>query len=318
MADAHALQHPMAVVTRRTGLRPDVIRAWERRHGAVAPRRSEGNRRLYTDEDVERLTLLRRAVEAGWPISRVAPLPDDALRDLLRDAADGGQGPGRRDRAEPPADQRALALERHLAAALGAAAALDAARLREALGEAAVQLSRVDLLDRVVAGLVARVGDGICDGSLRIAHEHLATEVVATFLDGLEAAYSPSATAPSLMVTTPAHQHHALGGLLAAATARVEGWRATWLGPNLPAAEIAAAARQARPRALALSLGFPAGDARVARELEELGVHLGGAVPVLVGGAAAASYQAALDRAGARRLQDLAALRGELRRLAGA
>jgi hypothetical protein len=45
-------RHPIGVVSRRTGLGQDVIRAWERRYGAVVPQRTDTGRRLYTDEDV--------------------------------------------------------------------------------------------------------------------------------------------------------------------------------------------------------------------------------------------------------------------------
>ena len=77
------VENPMAVVTRRTGLRADVIRAWERRHRAVQPRSSSGNRRLYTDDDIRRLGLIRRTVEAGWQIGQVAHLTNADLRENL-------------------------------------------------------------------------------------------------------------------------------------------------------------------------------------------------------------------------------------------
>jgi DNA-binding transcriptional MerR regulator len=73
----------MGVVTRRTGLRVDVIPAWERRREAVQPRRGSGNRRLYTDDDIRRLGLIRRTVEAGRQIGQVARLSNADLREYL-------------------------------------------------------------------------------------------------------------------------------------------------------------------------------------------------------------------------------------------
>ena len=58
-ADETANRHPIQVVSRRTGLSQDVIRVWERRYHAVTPERSPTNRRLYSDDDVRRLALLR-------------------------------------------------------------------------------------------------------------------------------------------------------------------------------------------------------------------------------------------------------------------
>ena len=52
MADAH---QAIKVVARRTGLSAHVIRIWEKRYGAVEPERTETKRRLYSDEQIERL-----------------------------------------------------------------------------------------------------------------------------------------------------------------------------------------------------------------------------------------------------------------------
>src|SRR6188768_2142134 len=79
--------HPMRLVAARTGLTPDLLRAWEKRYGAVAPVRSSGGQRLYSDADVERLSLLARAVEGGRAIGQIANLPLDELQGIVeRDA----------------------------------------------------------------------------------------------------------------------------------------------------------------------------------------------------------------------------------------
>jgi len=66
-----------------TGLDPHTIRAWERRHRAVEPQRSDRGTRRYSDGDVLRLQLLKALVDAGESIGRVAPLSDDELRDRI-------------------------------------------------------------------------------------------------------------------------------------------------------------------------------------------------------------------------------------------
>ena len=80
--------HPIGVVSRRTGLKPDLIRAWERRYGAVSPERSQTRRRFYTDDDIERLQLLRKAVNGGRSIGQIAELTELELRELIE-----GDGP---------------------------------------------------------------------------------------------------------------------------------------------------------------------------------------------------------------------------------
>ncbi len=79
--------YPMRVVTRLTGLSADTIRVWERRYDAVTPKRTEGNARRYSPEDVRRLNLLREATERGHAISEVARLSEPDLRRMLAETA---------------------------------------------------------------------------------------------------------------------------------------------------------------------------------------------------------------------------------------
>src|SRR5918993_3366876 len=78
-----ALRHPIGVVARRTGLKPDLIRAWERRYGAVAPGRTDTRRRFYSDADISRLLLLKRVVDTGRSIGQVANLSNEELESLV-------------------------------------------------------------------------------------------------------------------------------------------------------------------------------------------------------------------------------------------
>jgi methanogenic corrinoid protein MtbC1 len=92
----------------------------------------------------------------------------------------------------------------------------------------------------------------------------------------------------------------------------MEGWRTTYLGPNLPAEEIAAAARMLQAKAVALSIAYPGNGPDLKAELRRLGRQLRGTAEIVVGGSAARRYQAVLDAMGARRLDDLAGLRAYL------
>lgn len=77
----------IGTVAQLTGLDEHTIRAWERRHRAVLPERSAGGTRLYDDDDVARLRLLRALTEMGDPIGRIAHLGDEALRERLSKVA---------------------------------------------------------------------------------------------------------------------------------------------------------------------------------------------------------------------------------------
>lgn len=316
-------RHPIQVVARRTGLTPDVLRVWERRYHAVVPQRSSSGRRLYSDQDIDRLLLLHRAIVAGRSIGQVARLPSEELRALV--AADD-EATARAPRSPAPRRKAAagyvpgkgdLGLEEtpvrsHLATCLAHVRELDAPAFEAALGRAAVELSQPVLLEQVFVPLMHYIGDSWREGSLRCAHEHLASAVVRTFLGALQAGSPSHESAPALVVTTPAGQHHEFGALLVSAIASSEGWRITYLGPNLPAEDIAAAVRQVGARVVALSIVYPADDVHLGDELRKLRRGLGERVPLLVGGRAAIAYGSVLEQIGARRLDDMASLRSEL------
>jgi methanogenic corrinoid protein MtbC1 len=314
-------RHPIGVVSKRTGLRPDLIRVWEARYGAVEPARTESKHRLYSDADIERLVRLRELVQAGQRIGRVATLSEDELDELLRDHRSHSRG----GRLEEDWTATLEAHSRHSAAravfpledALDAVAALDRTGLQATLEEASVRLSRVQLLDRFLVPLMHAVGDLCAVGKLRTVHEHSASTVVRSFVEQLEPAFAPAATAPHLIVSTAAWQHHELGALLVAATARSEGWRVTYLGPNLPAEEVAAAAWSTDARAVALSLTYPDGDDRVASQLHTVGRLLPEGVTLIVGGRAAGRHESVLREIGAIRLDSLADLREYLQQMRG-
>jgi DNA-binding transcriptional MerR regulator/methylmalonyl-CoA mutase cobalamin-binding subunit len=285
-------------VSRRTGLSPHVIRAWEKRYGAIVPSRTETRRRRYTETDITRLTLLGCAVAAGHRISRVADLSDDALRDLTRQPAD----------ATPPTADA----DRLVDAALAAVERYDPRALEVILLQAGAQFSQPILLDAVLAPLLDEVGQRWQSGRLRIAQEHMATDIVRTFLGRLYLDQRTAEFAPVLVTATPVGQRHELGALMAAVAAAHTGWRVVHLGADLPAEEIAAAALAHRARAVALSLLHPADDPRLGAELERLLRLMDRSIPLLVGGRAAAGYRPAEERPGLRFLPDLAALRETL------
>ena len=90
----------IGAVSRLTGIPVHTLRAWERRYGAVRPERQEGGGRLYSRDDIARLTLLKRLTAAGQSVSTVARLPLEALRErvqeLAPEAATGDAEPVRR------------------------------------------------------------------------------------------------------------------------------------------------------------------------------------------------------------------------------
>ncbi|MCB1163328.1 MAG: MerR family transcriptional regulator [Candidatus Krumholzibacteriia bacterium] len=289
-------RHPMGVVTSRTRLTPELLRAWERRYRAVSPWRSESGRRLYSDADIEKLQLLKRLVDAGRRISDVAAFDLDRLRDLdQQDRTARLEDTQRRSPSPAPVDADARDL---LARALGAVEALDRRALEGVLGEGTVALSPVRLREALVLPLMKHIGDAWHTGGLRIVHEHMASSVIHAFLYAMQQKRPGSAQAPRLLAATLPGSRHELGALLAASVAAERGWDVTYLGPDLPAAEIAAAVHARQARAVAISAVFADDAALLQRELRWLRELAGEGVELFAGGEAARTQRGLLDELG--------------------
>ena len=286
-------------VARRTGLSPHVIRIWEKRYDAVRPFRTESNRRLYSAEEIERLSLLRDASRAGHNIGTVAKVATPALRQLV-----AGNPPVRVKEEKETAAPVDLILEQ----AFSAVKALDARSLEQSLQRGSVQLGAQGLLCCVIAPLAHKIGELWREGEITAAHEHFATAVIRTFLGHTAKPFAGTENAPLLITATPTGQLHELGALLAAAMAVNLGWRVVYLGTSLPAAEIAGAAIQNHARAVALSLIYPQDDPRLENEFTRLRELLPSAVAIIAGGRVAPAYRQILEKIGALEMRDLSDL----------
>lgn len=297
--------YPIQTVSERTGLTAHVIRIWEKRYNAVTPARTASNRRLYSEDDLERFRLLRQLTEVGHGIGYVAKLPTEKLRSMLSEAS-GSQSP-----TLPDAEPGPSAL---LARALDAVARMDAEALGSVLRQAEIRLGHQGVLQRLVAPLAQAIGEQWRSGKITAAHEHFATAVLRFFLAHAAKPFASTPNAPALVVVTPAGQLHELGALLAGATAANLGWRVIYLGASLAAAEIAGAAQQNHARAVTLSLVYPEDDEQLPAELKRLRELLPG-LPIIVGGRAMPAYRESLDQIGAQCIDNLAEFSAGLDRL---
>jgi len=154
-------RHPIGVVARRTGLDLHVLRAWERRYGAVVPWRSPTGRRLYADLDVERLRLMKRLAEAGRRISDVANRSLDELRSLASEDAAAGVVPVGAKAPPPPGSAPRDGRPAHeiLRSLIAAVEALDRSALDRLLAEAAAACSGPRLRQEILVPLLEGIGE---------------------------------------------------------------------------------------------------------------------------------------------------------------
>ena len=294
-------QYLISTVSKRSGVKSDLVRAWERRYQAVTPTRTAGGHRVYTDQDIARLKLLNQATTNGHSISQIAQFSLDDLKNLLKNEPDAVTQPliG----VAPSVSDRVYLAEDYIEKCYAAVLAFDAKTLESHFENAIVELGSEAFIEHLLTPLLTQIGERWKTGELRPVHEHMTSAVIRSLTYILRNNNPCSANAPRMIVSTPIGQLHELGALLAAIMAELSGWQVTYLGANLPAEEIAAAVKFTNACALTISISFATDDHIVPKELRRLKKLIGNDVALIVGGRAAGHFQAVLNEIGVVNIQ---------------
>ena len=170
-------RHLIQVVNRRTGLSSDVIRVWEKRYQAVISHRNDTNRRLYSDKDIDKLTLLKRAIAAGRRIGDIAELSYDDLFELVMgDESTASIGYKR------PSTGTIMEL---FDEAVSCIKEMNSWKLDNVLSNAVAILSTNDFLIEFIKPLSNYIQDECSRGSIRYSHEKMSKLCIRTCLNNL-------------------------------------------------------------------------------------------------------------------------------------
>jgi MerR family transcriptional regulator, light-induced transcriptional regulator len=312
------------IASRESGVTPFVIRAWERRYCAVKPIRTSSNQRRYTQENIRRLKLLKRSVDLGYRIGDIADMSDDALNELIEgqtfkkpvssEGHSAGQTFETNDQPQSNVSYSGAVLDSTswVQRSINLIQDMNESGLEVLLSRASISMSMPEYLDNVILPLTKAVGDKWHTGELRISQEHMATWVIKSIVSGLLRSHRARSDAPMMVVTTPAGQRHEIGAMAVALSGAHSGWNVTYLGPDLPAEEIAAMALKTDARLVALSLVYPYDDPHIPEELSRLKHLLPINVAVVTGGSAARAYKRVIESLEFRILRTLADFRSYL------
>jgi len=269
----YTIRHAAALA----GVSVELLRAWERRYGVVAPVRTAAGYRLYDDEAIDRLRSMRKLVDSGWSARTAAEaiVAGEAAPVHSENGGTGGAGPAGQT------DAKGQLIDRFVSAAQR----LDGSAVSSALDEMVASGSYERTLRELILPAMHRAGDEWAAGRLTVAAEHAASNAV---LRRLGAAFEAAGTEPSIdravVFALPPGCQHELGLLAFAVSCRRARLPAVYVGADLPREDWLTVAASAR----AVVIGVPTrGDrnaaAKLARELAQ--VRPGGVIAL--GGPAA-------------------------------
>jgi DNA-binding transcriptional MerR regulator/methylmalonyl-CoA mutase cobalamin-binding subunit len=301
MEDYHksSAQYLIGTVSKRSGVKSDLVRAWERRYQAVTPTRTAGGHRVYTDQDIARLKLLNQATGHGHSISQIAQFSLDELKKLLQQEDAYSQI----SHTTLLTGDKKFLTEDYIEKCYATVLAFDARALESHFENAIVELGTQAFIEELLTPLLSRIGERWKTGELRPIHEHMTSSVIRSLTYILRNNNPCPENAPRMIVSTPIGQLHELGALLAAIMAELNGWHVTYLGANLPAEEIAAAAKYTHAKAVTISISFSADDHVIPKEIRRLRKLIGNNVALIVGGRSASHYEAVLDEVGVLKIE---------------
>jgi DNA-binding transcriptional MerR regulator len=220
-------------LSKRSGVSPHVLRAWERRYGLLRPTRSSGGLRLYSGEDLERVRLMREHLGQGVAAAEAAALVAGAAR------SGAAAGPA----FEPEAARRELG---------AALESFDEARAN-GLVDGLLAVASIDVFLRdVLLPYLHELGERWERGEASIAQEHFASNVLRGRLLGLGRDWGRGIGPRALLACLPGEEHE-LGLIAFGLALRSRGWRIAYLGADTPLETLESAAGALEPDVIAVS-----------------------------------------------------------------
>ena len=230
------LTYPLRAAARITGLSPELLRAWERRYRVVVPLRTPGGTRRYRAADLEKLRLVKAAVDAGHRIGNVAQMDEDEIRRCAQNLPATQQ-------SQPQIEEMISAIDR-----------IDSAETQRLLSLQLSALGPVRFARQIARPLVYEIGARWARGELGIASEHMATSVLRSMFGSALQPSAASRLGPRILFATPSGEPHELGLQMAALTAMGAGADTVYVGADLPVDALVASTLRTEAVGVALSL----------------------------------------------------------------
>lgn len=270
---------PINAVERETGVSKELLRMWERRYHFPTPDRDDQGDRIYSLDQVAKLRLLRRLIDAGFRPGKIIGLEVSALEMLL-----STQNKSQLD-VSPE-------MERELIQVLQSK---DPHRVREYLSHQLVRMGLYTFIIEFLQYANSIVGDAWMRGEVEVHEEHLYTEQVQSLIRSAITNLRVATEPPRIMLTTAPDENHTLGLLMVEAMMRLDNVDAICFGAQMPVRDIAQAAIKQKMNIVALSFSASYPTSKAIEFLEELRFRLPLSVDIWAGGNALKSTRRSIE-----------------------
>jgi DNA-binding transcriptional MerR regulator len=244
----------IGTLSKRTGVSPELLRAWERRYALLQPPRSSGGFRLYSRDDEARINRMKELLASGVAASEAASLAarasdEAAPRLTVVPAAEGIAGPRSRLRE--------------------AIVALDEPAAQAVLDDMFAVFDVDTVLKDVLLPELHDIGEGWAEGTVSVDQEHFGSHVIEGRLQALARGWGHGA-GPRAILACPPGEQHALPLLMFGIALHRRGWRVTYLGADTPVASLGRAVDMLRPALVVVASPVSSTLLAVAGELRDI------------------------------------------------
>lgn len=243
----------LKVVVRETGIKPDTLRAWERRYGVPDPARTSGGHRLYSQRDIDTLKWLVARQQEGLSISRAVDLwqsleeenQDPLLAMPIYVGASTHPPVFSAESGDVIADLR----QSWLAACLE----FDERRAEEVVTHALGLFPPETVCMEIMQEGLSEIGDLWYERQATVQQEHFASALAIRRVEALIATAPPPTRPGRVVVACPPNEQHIYGPLVITLLLRRQGWDVLYLGANVPIEQFHETIQTTNPNLVILS-----------------------------------------------------------------
>ncbi len=240
----------LKVVVNETGIKPDTLRAWERRYGLPAPDRTDGGHRLYSEKDIATIKWLMARQEEGLSISRAVK----HWRSLVAEGKSPLLAPEYQAVNHPIATPIShTKLDDIRAAWIEACLKFDETSAEHILSQAFALYQPEMVLTQLLQKGLAEIGELWFTDEVSVQQEHFASALAMRRLNTLLAAAPAPTRSGRILIGCPPHEDHTFAPLALTILLRYRGWEMIYLGANVPLSRFVSTVESIKPDLIILT-----------------------------------------------------------------